>query len=180
MIFHISIPAENPEHVAKVIAELWRGEAFPFLPMKGNGSWVAFAGDDRGSAIECYPRGARLFPAREDYPKGITVTVDQDRQADDPKAHHIATHAAVYSPLSQDEIISLAHRHGWLGRFAQRGNFHVVEFWLENTVMPEVLPEPLKREYLATQTLGAWRSGTAAHARTADTSSTALPGDRSK
>lgn len=164
MIFHISIPARNPEQVAKAIAELWCGEAFPFLPMKGNGSWVAFAGDDRGSAIECYPRGARLSPSQEEYPKGFTVEVEA-AQSDSPSAHHIATHAAVYSPLSQEQIIALAQRHGWLGRYAQRGKFHVVEFWLENTVMLEVLPEPLKQEYLATQTLEAWRAGAAAQSR---------------
>ena len=164
MIFHISIPAANPERVAKAIAELWRGEAFPFLPMRGNGSWVAFAGDDRGSAIECYPRGATISPSHEAYPKGFTVTVAED-EAGNANRQYIATHAAVYSPLRQEEIIALAQRHGWIGRMAHRGNFHVVEFWLEDTVMLEVLPDDFKREYLATQTLEAWRAGIAAHAR---------------
>lgn len=166
MIFHISIPAKNPERVAKVIAELWRGEAFPFLPMARNGSWVAFAGDDRGSGIECYPRGAQISPSQEERPTGFTVTVDDAvAQATDEHSGRIATHAAVYSPLSQEEILALAQREGWLSRFAQRGRFHVVEFWLENAVMLEVLTENLKSEYLATQSLEAWRAGSAAMAR---------------
>ena len=166
MIFHISIPAKEPERVAKVIAELWGGEAFPFLPMAGNGSWVAFAGDDRGSGIECYPRGATISPSREERPTGFTVTVDEAvATATGEDAGRIATHAAVYSPLAQADIVALAERQGWLSRLGQRGRFHVVEFWLENAVMLEVLTEELKAEYLATQTLEAWRAGAAAMAR---------------
>ena len=166
MIFHISIPAKEPEVVARAVAELWGGEAFPFIPLARNGSWVAFAGDDRGSGMECYPRGAQISPSEEEHPTGFTVTVDQDiAVATDPMAGRIATHAAVFSPLSQEQIIALADRHGWLSRFAQRGRFHVVEFWLENAVMLEVITEELKHEYLATQTLEAWRAGAAAMAR---------------
>lgn len=31
MIFHVSIPADDPERVAGVIAELWRGTYHPFI-----------------------------------------------------------------------------------------------------------------------------------------------------
>lgn len=166
MLFHISMPAKEPERVARVVAELWGGEAFPFIPLAKNGSWVAFAGDDRGSSIEFYPRGARIVPSEEDYPTGFTISVDEAAAADEGAfAGRIATHAAVYSPLPQDQIMALANRQGWLTRFAQRGNFHVVEFWLENAVMLEVLPEELTKEYLATQTLENWRKGTAAMSR---------------
>ncbi len=169
MIFHISIPARDPERVARAIAALWKGEAFPFLPMVGNGSWVAFAGDDRGSAIECYPRGARLSPSGEKHPTGFRVEIDPAAAGENgAEAGRIATHAAVYSPLSQDEIIAIAEKEGWLSRFAQRGRFHVVEFWLENAVMLEVLTEELKQEYLATQTIEAWRAGVAANERRVD------------
>lgn len=166
MIFHISIPSQNPERVAKVIAELWRGEAFPFLPLASNGSWLAFAGDDRGSGIECYPRGARISPSTEDRPTGFTVTIDPVVAIEmGEQAGRIATHAAVYSPLTQDVIIGLAEREGWLARYARRGQFHVVEFWLENAVMLEVLTEELAQEYRGSQTLETWRHGTAAMAR---------------
>lgn len=29
MLFHLSIDADDPRHVAEVIAELWGGRAFP-------------------------------------------------------------------------------------------------------------------------------------------------------
>ena len=35
MIHHISIPAKNPEHVAKVLAELMGGQSHPFGPLDG-------------------------------------------------------------------------------------------------------------------------------------------------
>ena len=61
MIFHFSIAADDPKRTATMLAELWRGEAFPF-PMVGKGSWVAHAGDDRRSTIEVYPRDMALYP----------------------------------------------------------------------------------------------------------------------
>ena len=60
MIFHASIPADNPEHVARVIAEIWGGEAFRFPPWPGG--WVAMAGDDRNSNVEVYPRAHTIAP----------------------------------------------------------------------------------------------------------------------
>ena len=56
MIFHVSIDADDPRHVAEVLAELWGGRAVPFPPVL-KGSWVALAGDDRNTTVEIYPRG---------------------------------------------------------------------------------------------------------------------------
>jgi hypothetical protein len=53
--------------------------------------------------------------------------------------------------------------------FAQRGRFHVVDFWLKNAFMLDVLTEELKAEYLATQTLEGWRAGAVAMARKQET-----------
>src|SRR4051812_49582804 len=60
MLFHISIAAERPEAAARLVAELWRGRAYPFPPV-AEGSWIAMAGDERGSAIEVYPLGTELY-----------------------------------------------------------------------------------------------------------------------
>ena len=56
MLFHMSIAAKDPQHVASVIAELWRGEARRFPPIADN-SWMALAGDERGTLLEVYPLG---------------------------------------------------------------------------------------------------------------------------
>ena len=51
MMIHASIPADDPERVARVIAELWRGTSEP-APYIAPGLCVARTGDDRGTQIE--------------------------------------------------------------------------------------------------------------------------------
>lgn len=34
MIHHVSLAAANPEKVARLLASLWQGEAFPFPPVE--------------------------------------------------------------------------------------------------------------------------------------------------
>ena len=58
MIHHLSIPAKNPLHVAEVIAELFGGWVMQFGPYRD--SYIAWAGDEFGSAIEVYPVGTEL------------------------------------------------------------------------------------------------------------------------
>ena len=43
MLFHLSIDADNPKHVAEVFAEIWKGRAMPFPPV-AVGSWMAPGG----------------------------------------------------------------------------------------------------------------------------------------
>ena len=65
MLFHLSIDADDPRHVAHVLAEYWGGVAMPFPPVI-EGSWVAFAGDDRGTIVEVYPRGTEVHESAGD------------------------------------------------------------------------------------------------------------------
>ncbi len=59
MLIHASIPADDPERVARVIAEVWRGEYFPFLFPQ---TFLVMAGDERGSTIDVAPRGKEIVP----------------------------------------------------------------------------------------------------------------------
>ncbi len=65
MLFHLSIAADDPQHVAGFFAEIWGGEALPF-PAVIDGSWAALAGDDRGTMIEVYPRGTEIHVCEGD------------------------------------------------------------------------------------------------------------------
>ena len=160
MIFHISIPTNDPENVAKVIAELWKGEAFPFFP-HNNESWVAMAGDDRRSGIECYPQDVLITPSEQaqpdhfDIPRRDAWLMSGDRR--------LAVHAAIATPLSEDEVRAIGVREGWLARYAQRGVFGVVELWIENTILFEVLTPELQKQYVETQSLDGWHKAIAAH-----------------
>jgi len=152
VLFHMSISADQPERVAHAIAELWRGQAFPWA----NGWWMAMAGDERNTAIEIYPRGHLLSP-------------DKDQAADKAGPGYTATHGAIATPLSEAEVMALAAREGWrAGRLRRGDEFDVIEVWLENVTLFEVLTPPMVEEYLATQTVERWRLKTqAAQARAA-------------
>jgi hypothetical protein len=147
MIHHISIAAKDPQHVAGVLAELWRGRAMPFPPV-AVGSWVAMAGDERNTLIEVYPFGCELRPAEGD----ADATAVINPQA----ARFTASHAAVASPLDQAEIFAIAEREGWEAKYRKRGGlFGVIELWLENSTMIEVLTAEMQQEYLALRPPGA-------------------------
>lgn len=145
MLFHLSIEADQPQHIASVIAEFWRGKALPFPPV-GVGSWVAFAGDDRATIIEVYPRGTALREG-EDGAIGIS----------DVPHRHNATHAAIATVLEIDEVLAIARREGWPAKVCWRStDFRVIELWIEGCQMMELLTAEMQREYLDTVSIENW------------------------
>lgn len=153
MLFHVSIEADQPRHVASVIAELWRGKALPFPPV-GVGSWVAFAGDDRATILEVYPRGTVLNPG-DDGAIGVAST---------PHRYN-ATHAAIATPLEINEVLAIARREGWPAKICWRStDFRVIELWIEGCQMMELLTAEMQREYLDTVSIENWERLLASHA----------------
>ncbi|HWC56697.1 MAG TPA: hypothetical protein VG434_06985 [Sphingomicrobium sp.] len=147
MIFHISIAADDPKRTATMLAELWRGEAFPF-PMVGKGSWVAMAGDDRRSTIEVYPRDMAIYP---------TERAGEERY--EPVSRHGPFHAAVATPLTIDEIEEIGRKYGCHTSLCQRGPwFQVVEFWVDNCLMLEMLTPQMQADYQKNITVENWRA----------------------
>lgn|SRR6185437_10564224 len=145
MIFHFSIAADDPKRTATMLAELWRGEALPF-PMLGRGSWIAHAGDDRRSSIEVYPRGVALYPAER-----------FGDLRDEEGARYVPFHAAVATPLSIEEVEEIGHRYGCKTRVCQRGPwFRVIEFWVDNALMLEMMTPEMQQEYQQNVTLENW------------------------
>jgi hypothetical protein len=148
MLFHMSMPAQNPAHVAAVIAELWGGESFPFPPYPG--SFTAMAGDERNTSIEVYPIDTQLVPAQ-----GQADAVARRGGAGEPGACHVAFR----TPLSEPEVHAIAAREGWIAKTLSRGGvFRVIEFWVENQFMFEVLTAEMEREYLERVTVEGWRA----------------------
>ena len=147
MLFHLSIEADDPRHVAEVVAELWGGAAAPFPPVTP-GSWIALAGDDRGSAIEFYPRGTEIHEMPGDHDAvGLRVA---------PRRNN-ATHFAMATKLGEDEVLAIARREGWPAKYRKRGGaFGVLELWVEGTRMIEVLTPEMQTEYLGA-TIEGWK-----------------------
>lgn len=149
MLFHASIPAQDAAHTATVIAELWGTQALPFPPFPG--CYLVFAGDrllgdGRGTAIEIYPAGHVLHAGPD------MVVAEQG-----PAAPATETHIAIGTPLDEAAVHAIAAREGWKSLTCQRGPaFQVIEFWVDNRFMIEVLTPPMQADYLAFMTPANW------------------------
>jgi hypothetical protein len=148
MLFHVSIEADEPRHVAEVFAEIWGGEALPF-PSVTPGSWAALAGDERGTIIEIYPRGTEIHEVKGDHDAVGVRTMPR---------RHSATHMAIGTKLSFDQVIAICEREGWPAKYRRRGGvFGVIEIFVEGCQMLEVLTDEMQREYTGAITIENWR-----------------------
>lgn len=153
MILHASISAKDPRHVANFLADLWGGEVFAFPPVPD--AWIAMAGDARGSGIEVYPDTATLVP-------GDGFDMFSVGHVDIPAAH-VATHLAIECQRPQADVEARAHAEGWRTVTCSRGGlFEVIEVWLENRTMIEVLTPEMSDDYRATSSIQSWRMAMAA------------------
>jgi hypothetical protein len=137
MIHHLSIAARDPKQAAGVLAELMGGTAVPFPPNLG--SFFALQFDDHGSGVEVYPAGTELQP-------GGAVGGSFVRK--DARSYG-STHFALSVATDAGTVQAIAERAGWQCFDCNRGPFHVIEVWVENETMVEILPPEYAREYLA-------------------------------
>ncbi len=152
MINHISIAVENPEKVANVLAELWNGMVLPFPPAPD--SFIVLANDGRGSAVEVTPSNTILVPGEGLPPEegfdANTLTEEYEAKfvTSDFAPPYVATHLNINTNLSEEEVKEIANREGWrvLTCNRDRGLFQLVEVWIENRFMLEVMtPEQTAR-----------------------------------
>ncbi len=147
MLFHMSIAARDPRRVAAFFAEIWGGEAFPFPPVSDD-AWIAFAGDERATAIEVYPADVVLRAGEGDARGEYTG-----------HAGFTATHGAVATALDAEAVLAIAAREGWPAKYCKRGGvFGVIEIWIEGRQMMEVLTPEMQAEYLNAVTIENWRA----------------------
>ena len=139
MIHHLSIAAREPQKAAEVLAELMGGKAVPFPPNPG--SFFALQLDDHGSGVEVYPAGTHLEPGGAE---GGGFVRDPT-----PKRGYGATHFALSVATDAKKVEAIAKHAGWHCVTCDRGPFHVIEVWVENDTMVEVLPPEFAAEYVA-------------------------------
>ncbi|MCP6762158.1 MAG: hypothetical protein NHB32_26185 [Fischerella sp. CENA71] len=137
MIHHFSISAQNPLHVASVLAEICHGKVFNF-PYPG--SYLVTPFDDYGTGIEVFPLGCVLVPPSETEPSKVIQMPSS--------SNFVVTHAAISVPATQQQLEQIGRREGWQVSLCDRGVFKVIEFWLENWLMLEFLPPELATQYL--------------------------------
>ena len=148
MIRHLSIHARDPFHVATVLVEMFDGTLTGFGPYPD--SFIAWMGDDHGTAIEVYPRGTEMLP---DAGAGQA----NFRRAAQPSAF-TATHAAISIDRSAQEIFAIARREGWRAIELPRGPNRVIEFWIENAVMLELLTPAMTHDYVTAMQKFHWKT----------------------
>jgi hypothetical protein len=146
MLFHVSIEADDPRKVAEALAEMMGGEALPF-PAVIDGSWVAFAGDDKGTMIEVYPRGTEIHPT----PEGAAGMLNAHRR-------HNATHMAIGTQLNAELVFAICKREGWEANYFRRGGaFGLIEIFVEGCQMVEVLTPEMQQEYVDVVSIANWK-----------------------
>ncbi|MEH2125240.1 hypothetical protein [Nostoc sp.] len=139
MIHHISIAVRNPSHVAQVLGEILKAQAVPFPP--NSGSYMVIPFDEYGTAIELYPLGSQIEPGEGDEECVFVHTAITARYTD--------VHAAISVPISQQEIEKIGAREGWrVVRCNRDSFFDVIEFWVENRLMIELLTPEMASQYL--------------------------------
>ena len=136
MIHHLSIAARDPQLAAGVLAELMGGKAVPFPPHPG--SFFALQLDEHGSGVEVYPAGTELEPGGS---VGGKYVKREGRGFG-------ATHCAISVATDANTVQAIAERAGWHCFDCNRGPFHVMEVWVENETMIEILPPAYAQEYL--------------------------------
>jgi hypothetical protein len=143
VIHHVSIPARDPAHVARVLAELLGGYAGPFIgPMPG--AWVVYQEDGVGTGIEIYSDDTLLVP-------GEGNSLGSVLRGEAPQA--VAFHALISVQADRATIERIGAREGWRTLHFWRGPpgqrlFELYEFWVENRIMLELVTEDMLGSYV--------------------------------
>ena len=144
MIAHVSIPARDPCRTALLLAHLIDGESFDFPVVPG--ARIAVANDGSGLAIEVYPDGMAHHPGvgqpdPDQAPVGVAAMPWEDQVSrEETQLRPTAFHMALVSKLGDDAVIKLADQAGFRAVKCDRaGVFRLVELWLDNTLLVEVL-----------------------------------------
>jgi hypothetical protein len=153
MIAHVSIPARDPRAVAQVFGAIIDGLVMPFPVVEG--AWVAIARDGSGLGVEVVPEACAHHLGHGDpdgrvaqgpmvMPWEVQIRPDGDPQ--DASGFHVA----ITSKLSVDEILAIGREQGWRAVHCDRGGvFDLVELWIDNRSLVEVLPPGGTARYLA-------------------------------
>ncbi|MBL8552453.1 MAG: hypothetical protein JNJ73_20875 [Hyphomonadaceae bacterium] len=137
MIRHLSFAAAEPKRVADALAEIMGGFVIPFPPNPG--AYMAIARDAHGTGVEVHPADTVLDPREE--------ARFQQARAGTP---YSAVHFALSVAADAETIAAVAAREGWrCQRLARGGDFGVIELWVENRFLVELMTPVETAEYLA-------------------------------
>jgi hypothetical protein len=142
MLHHISISVQQPAHVAEVIAELVGGSFFEFPVFPG--AYMVMMNDAYGSGLEILPSTTAWTPG--DIEAEVKLT---DQPGALKHSSYSPTHLTLSVSTTLQTVEDIGDREGWLVRHCDRGPFQVIEFWVENRFMLEILTPDMMSNYLA-------------------------------
>lgn len=137
MILHASIVADEPKVAAHTLAQLLGGIALPVGP--GDGTWSAIGPEPIGNLISVLSRGSEFHRSEEHVETRVGAPV-----------RHSAYHMLIDTQLSEEEVLSLAKVRGCHAQRARHGAFDVIEFWIDDCLLIEVVTPELGKRYRET------------------------------
>ena len=136
MIKHISIGAKNPARTAQTLAQFWQVPALPF-PMYED-SYVVFLGSNTSCCVEIYPLGQLTLNGNNTLPE-----LDRSKPLSAGPFH-----AALAVEIDEAQIGRICDAAGWRYRTVDRGGvFQVIEVWIENHTLFEILTPEMAAAY---------------------------------
>lgn len=179
MIAHFSIPSRTPKETALFFASVIDGLVYDFGPVVP-GAAIAVAKDGSGVAVEVYPVDVAHHPGKGEIdpsaqPEGPSAAPWEDQiHVDHVQSRPSGFHIAMGTKLAESKVIELAKANGWRAIACERaGVFGVVEVWVDNNFLVEVLvPAQAARYQKFMNVEGAsamFGPGTAPPARNVDT-----------
>lgn len=96
------------------------------------------AGDTYGTAVEVLPKNSVWVPG----------AIEAEIKSAAAMPTYAPVHAALSTPASRATVEAIGRREGWLVRYCDRGPFQVIELWIENTLMFELIPQEMTANYL--------------------------------
>lgn len=144
MIAHFSIPARHPEVAARVLAEIMDAVVLPFPPVAGG--WMVVCRDGSGTGLEVVPETTAILRGEEEGEASVFGFSSARVR------HDGAIHIALTTQLSVEDIIALGEEQGWRAVHCDRGPFDLVELWVDNRIMVEILHPEGTARYLAAST----------------------------
>lgn len=138
-IHHVSIPAQNPDLVARALAEIFAAHVVPIPHPPG--TRLVYAGDSDGTAIEIWPANLRFDTAAHDL-------APSDLPLPEAWPHHCYVTGAA---CDTQTILAVFAREGWRAEHAHNGppgvGFSLVRGWIENQTAIELGGSDMRDEY---------------------------------
>ena len=145
MICHLSLPAKDPLRVARAIAKVIDGEMMNFPVVKG--SIMVVSRDGSGTAIELWPDNVTQHPGEgapdpdKKHDGNMGHPWDFQLDYEDRQPENLTVHVAVSSKLPVEELLRIGREEGWRCIATDRHVFKLVELWLENRFLLEIISE---------------------------------------